>query len=131
MEMFLETMSTSLSVQKEESHRVVPVTELFAHIGSQKKMYRALADSGRLNDFFDLAQGYFARGIERRLRECKGLAKFSQRELAARAVALAGSLLALLRWWIERSAQASAGEMDELFHRIVWDGLQRLPETKR
>jgi hypothetical protein len=73
----------------------------------------------------------FARGIERRLRECKGLAKFSQRELAARAVALAGSLLALLRWWIERSAQASAGEMDELFHRIVWDGLQRLPETKR
>ena len=67
LEKFLEMMSTALSIRKEESHRVVPVAELFAHIGSQKKLYRALADCGRLNDFFDLAQGYFARGIERRL----------------------------------------------------------------
>ena len=51
LEKFLETMSTALSIQKEESHRVVPVAELFAHIGSQKKLYRVLADSGRLNDF--------------------------------------------------------------------------------
>src|SRR5437588_12121036 len=55
LEKFLETMSTALSIQKEESHRVVPVAELFAHIGSQKKLYRVLADSGRLNDFLDLA----------------------------------------------------------------------------
>ena len=73
LEKFLETMSTALSIRKEESHRVVPVAELFAHIGDQKKLYRALADSGRLNDFFDLAQGYFARGIEQRLTESKRL----------------------------------------------------------
>jgi AcrR family transcriptional regulator len=68
LEKFLEMMSTALSVRKEKSHRVVPVEELFAHIGNQNKMYRALADSGRLPDFFDLAQGY-ARGIEQRLVE--------------------------------------------------------------
>src|SRR6266699_6217609 len=90
LEKFLEMMSTALSIRKEESRRVVPVAELFAHIGKQKKIYRALADSGRLNDFFDLAQGYFSRGIEQRLSESKGLAKLPQRELAARAVALAG-----------------------------------------
>jgi AcrR family transcriptional regulator len=64
LEKFLETMSTALSLRKEESHRLVPLGERFAHIGGQNKVYRALADSGRLNDFFDLAQGYFARGIE-------------------------------------------------------------------
>jgi len=53
---------------------------MLAHIGGQKKIYRALADSGRLNDFFDLAQGYFARGIERRLRESECLPKLPQRE---------------------------------------------------
>ena len=105
LEMFLERMSTALSVRKEESHRVVPVAEMFAHIGSQNKLYRALADSGRLNDFFDLAQGYFARGIEQRLRESKRLPKLPQRELTARAVALAGSLLSLLRWWLDRGAK--------------------------
>jgi AcrR family transcriptional regulator len=40
LENFLETMSTALIIRKEESHRVVPVAELFAHIGSQKKLYR-------------------------------------------------------------------------------------------
>jgi AcrR family transcriptional regulator len=59
--MFLEIQSTALSIRKEESHRAVPVAEMFAHIGGQNKIYRALADSGRLNDFFDLAQGYLPR----------------------------------------------------------------------
>jgi AcrR family transcriptional regulator len=124
LEMFLEMMSTALSIRKEASHRVVPVAELFAHIGNQNKLYRALADSGRLNDFFDLAQGYFARGIERRLTESKRLSKLPQRELAVRATALAGSMLSLLRWWLDRGEKESPRVMDELFHRMAWNGLQ-------
>jgi AcrR family transcriptional regulator len=126
LEMFLETMSTALSVRKEASHRVVPVAEMFEHIGSQNKIYRALADSGHLSDFFDLAQGYFARGIEQRLRESKRLPNLSQREMAARACALAGSLLSLLRWWLDRGEREPPGAMDELFHQIVWNGLQAI-----
>ena len=124
LEKFLEMMSRALSVRKEASRRVVPVAELFEHIGSQRKIYRALADSGRLHDFFDLAQGYFSRGIEQRLRESKRIPKLPQRELAARASALTGSLLSLLRWWLDRGAKEPPRYMDELFHRIVWNGLQ-------
>ena len=124
LEMFLEMMSTALSIRKEESDRVVPVTEMFAHIGSQNKVYRALADSGRLNDFFDLAQGYFARGIARRLRESGRLSKVSKRDLEARSAALAGSVLSLLRWWLDRGEKEPAKAMDELFHRMVWKGLE-------
>jgi AcrR family transcriptional regulator len=124
LEEFLETMSTDLSVRKEVSDRVVPVAELFAHIENQREIYRILADAGRLNDFFDLAQGYFARGIEHRLRESRRLPKIPQGELAARAVALAGSLLSLLRWWLDRGAKEPPSEMDELFHRMVWNGLK-------
>src|SRR5580704_1888442 len=93
LEGFLEIMSTRLSVEKEKSYRVVPVAELFEHIGNQNRLYRALAESGRLGDFFDLAQGYFARGIEQRLVESGRLANLSPRELGARASALAGSVL--------------------------------------
>jgi AcrR family transcriptional regulator len=123
-EKFLEMMSTALNIRKEESHRVVPVAELFAHIGSQKKLYRTLADSGRLNDFFDLAQGYFARGIEQRLTESKRLSNLPRGELGARASALAGSVLSLLRWWLDRGAKESPRAMDEMFHRMVWNGLR-------
>jgi hypothetical protein len=118
-------MSTSLSVRKEQSNRVVPVAEMFAHIGGQNRIYRALAESGRLNDFFDLAQGYFSRGIEQRLREATPPPKGPPRELSARASALAGSLLSLLRWWLERGEKEPPRYMDELFHRMVWNGLQR------
>jgi hypothetical protein len=90
-------MSTVLTLRKEVSHRVVPVAEMFAHVENQRNLYRILADAGRLNDFFELAQGYFARGIEQRLKESMHLPKMPQAELAARAVALAGSLLFLLR----------------------------------
>ena len=124
LETFLEFMSTTLSHRKEASHRVVPVTEMFAHIASQMKIYRALGDSGCLHDFFDLAQGYFSRGIEQRLKESNRLPKLPPRELAARASALAGSLLSLLRWWLDRGAKEPAGDMDKLFHRMVWNGLR-------
>jgi AcrR family transcriptional regulator len=124
LEAFLEIQSTALSVRKEKSYRVVPVAELFAHIGQQNRFYRALATSGRLNDFFDLAQGYFARGIEQRLIESGRLAKVPPRELNARASALAGSLLSLLRWWLDRGEIESADAMDKLFHRMVWSGVQ-------
>lgn len=124
LEMFLATMSTVLIHRKEKSHRVVPVAEMFEHIGPDNKIYRALADADRLNDFFDLAQTYFARGIERRLRDSGRVAKARQRELSAHASALAGSLLSLLRWWIDRGGKQTPREMDELFHRMVWSGLQ-------
>jgi AcrR family transcriptional regulator len=124
LEMFLEMMSTSLSVRNDKSNRVAPVTEMFAHIGNQNKLYRVLSDSGHLKDFFDLAEGYFARGIERRLTESGKLAKVTRRELAARASALSGSLLSLLRWWLDRGEKESPEEMDQMFHRMVWTGLQ-------
>jgi AcrR family transcriptional regulator len=123
LEMFLEIMSATLSVKHEKSQRVVPVAELFEHIGNQNKLYRVLSDSGHLKDFFDLAQGYFARGIERRLAESGRLPKLPPRALAARAAALAGSLLSLLRWWLDRGEKESPEEMDTIFHRLVWTGL--------
>ena len=124
LEMFLEFMSTSLSVRNDKSNRVAPVAEMFDHIGNQNKLARALSDSGHLKDFFDLAEGYFARGIERRLKESGRFAKIPPRELAARASALSGSLLSLLRWWLDRGEKESQQQMDDIFHSMVWTGLQ-------
>ena len=124
LETFLDTMSSILSNRKEESHRVLPVAEMFSHIGGQNKIYRALADAGRLNDFFDLAQGYFSRAIEQRLRESRRCSHLLHQELTGRSYALGASLLALLKWWVDRGAKEAPRAMDELFHRIVWRGVQ-------
>ena len=124
LEMFLEFMSTKLSREREESRRVAPVEEMFAHIGGQNRIYRALAESGQLQDFFDMAQDAFARSIARRLRESGRVTGLSRTELAARGTLLAGSLLALMRWWIDRGAKESPKAMDAMFHRTVWEGVE-------
>ena len=124
LEMFCEIQSRVLVESKEKSLRVMPVTEMFEHIGTQVAFYRILVDAGRINDFFDLAQDAFARGIRQRLIDSGQLRAISRSELAARANALAGSLLSLLRWWLDRGAKESPAAMDELFHKMVWTGLQ-------
>lgn len=133
LEHFLEMMSSALSKRNEQSLRIAPVAEMFDHIGSQRKMWRALADSGRLQDFFDLAQGYFARAIEQRIKELKRASDFSTTELTVRSQALAGSLLSLLRWWMEkRPPRESPKAMDDMFHRVVWGGQpMRRPSSSR
>jgi AcrR family transcriptional regulator len=124
LEVFLEMVSTSLIKRRDTSRRVLPVAEFFSHVGAQKKVYRALADSGRLPDFFDLAQEYFARGIEQRLKETKPVAALPSRELRARSSALAGSLISLFRWWMDHDTREPAEKMDALFHQMVWGSLR-------
>jgi Transcriptional regulator C-terminal region len=68
----------------------------------------------------ELAQGHFARGIERRLAEIPRGAQISAHERPVLAFAHAGALLSLLRWWIDRGMKESAEEMDRLFHKMVW-----------
>jgi AcrR family transcriptional regulator len=119
----LEMWSTALGRKQEKSLRIAPVSEFFAHVASARKLYRALVDSGRIHTFFELAQGYFARGIVQRLKEM-GVKNMVQGELDARSHGLAGNLLSLLKWWLDRGARESPKAMDELFHRMVWKGLQ-------
>jgi len=125
----LEMWTTALSRKQEKSRRVAPVEEFFAHVASARKLYRALVDAGRIHAFFELAQGYFARGIARRLQEM-GPASLVQRELDARSHALAGNLLSLLKWWLDRGAKESPRAMDELFHQMVWKGLAAGPALR-
>ncbi len=124
LEQGLEMWTTTLSRRQEISNRVAPVAEFFAHVASAKTLYRALVDSGRIEAFFELAQGYFARGIEQRIKQSADLRKPHQHELTACSNAFAGGLLSLLRWWLDRGAKESPRAMDELFHRMVWRGLQ-------
>jgi AcrR family transcriptional regulator len=102
LEQGLEMWTTTLSRQQEKSNRVALVAEFFAHVASAKRLYRALVNSGRIEAFFELAQGYFARGIEQRIKESTDLRNPHQHELTACSHAIAGGLLSLLRWWLDR-----------------------------
>jgi AcrR family transcriptional regulator len=119
LEEFFEKMSTLLLRYKDASNRVAPVRELFAHVAEMRQLHSALIASGKMRDFQEMGQEYFARAIEQRLADLPASRPMSPAQRAAMAHAFAGALLSLLSWWIHHGATPSPDEMDKLFHQMV------------
>jgi AcrR family transcriptional regulator len=122
-EEFFEALSMALSQHGDKSDRVFPVHEFFTHLANVQPFFKALVKSGRYQENMDLARGHFARGIERRLAELPRGRSIPANELQAIAFTHAGALLSLLKWWLDRGMRETPAEMDELFHRMVWNGV--------
>ena len=89
--------------------------------------FKALVKSGKYQENMELARGHFARGIEQRLAELPQGQSIPPHELPAIAFTHAGALLSLLTWWLDRGMRETPAEMDQLFHRIVWNGVASKP----
>jgi AcrR family transcriptional regulator len=122
-EEFFEAISMALSAHGDKSDRVFPVKEFFSHLADVQPFFKALVKSGKFQENMELARGHFARGIERRLSELPRGKAIPANELPAIAFTHAGALLSLLTWWLDRGMRESPAEMDELFHRMVWNGV--------
>jgi len=113
--------------------RVAAVAELFQHVGEVTAFHRALARAHVLERLFLAGSQHMSRHIERRLATLAGEeddARGPQASgagaswLAVAAQAHAGSLFALLRWWIDQAAPHTPEEMDRMFHALVRGGLR-------
>lgn len=123
VEEFWEMMSSLIERSGEDSNRVAPVRELFAHIAEVKVFREALVASGKAHDVMELGQGQFARAIEQRLMKLTTEKATVTGQFAAMSHALAGALFSSLSWWLDRGMPVSAAEMDDAFHRLVWSGV--------
>lgn len=121
VEDFFELCSGLLKKHKASPKRLLPVEEVFAHIREMHAFYAAVVRSGKINDVRALGHGIFARSIEERL-ESAGI-KLDPLERSAKAHALAGSFFSLLDWWIDKGMKANPEQMDTIFHRMAWRGL--------
>ena len=122
-EEFFEALAMSLSAHGDKSERVFPVREFFTHLSDVQPFYKALVKSGKFQENLELAHGHFARGIERRLAELPRGRAIPAHELPAIAFTHAGAMLSLLTWWLDRGMRETPEAMDELFHRMVWNGV--------
>jgi AcrR family transcriptional regulator len=120
---FFEGLATLLSRRREASDRIAPVRELFAHVAEVRDFYAALVASGKIHDVLEMGQGHLARGIESRLREMPRAGGLPAPARVATSAALAGALLSLLTWWLDRGMPGTPAEMDDLYHGLVWSGV--------
>jgi len=122
VEEFWEGMSTLISRRGEASDRVAPLTELLTHIAESREFYAALVASGKIHDVLELGRGHFARAIEQRLAHLPRGRGIAAAQRSAFAHALAGAMMSLLSWWVNRGRAFSPEQMDDVFHQMVWSG---------
>lgn len=125
VEDFFEMMAGMLTRRGAGAERIAPVRELFAHVGQSEDVRAAFIASGKMKDVLELGRGIMAKSIEERLRALGTTT--DPVLLKAHASALAGSLFALLEWWIGRGSQPAAEEMDRVFHQMAWAGVGKRP----
>ena len=68
----------------------------------------------------ELAHEHFARGIEQRLAALAPSSAVENRPALSQA--LAGAMISLMRWWLHQNQRLSPGQMDAIFHQMVWSG---------
>ena len=130
VEDFWELVSSLIDRSGEESQRVAPVRELFAHVAEAKSFVDAVTASGKIHDVMEQGRGELARAIEKRLLKLTRSPAAKAGEYQAHAHALAGALFSMLNWWMDQGRPVSAEEMDDTFHRLVWSGV-RTDKTAR
>ena len=101
-----EEMCTRMA-NADVSPRLAPVRELIEHFAQMEQLMDALLEAGQMPEILDIMRGCFARAFERRLQD------------SAVAYALAGALVSLIVWWLDRGRKESAERIDAIFHDLV------------
>jgi AcrR family transcriptional regulator len=125
VEEFFETMANSLTTQKNNSHRLLPVREFCAHLGQVKTFVSALHEAGKMQDVWELGRGHFARAIEKRLSALDSVHSTRSRRAETRSYMLSGALISLLVWWMDRGMKETPEEIDQMFHEMAWVGVNQ------
>ncbi len=116
VEMVLQHAPQELS----DENPYFPALGLFRHVQEQWKLYKILSRESGMNLHTQQLQKSISEKVEQRL-----LAGGHSFELPVPVVAnyLAGSLLSLLRWWLDNKMPYSPEQMDEMFRKLTLPGI--------
>lgn len=101
--------------------RLAPVAELLEHLSTAGAVRHSLESSGRLDEIWGLFTDFIADCIERRMPIVAPGASTSPTSVPVRVSArmLAGALMEMMEWWMDRQTSATPTVMDAEFHRMA------------
>lgn len=106
-------------LEEGDSKRIAPTLDLFQHIQSHHQLYLALVRSRKVDEFYKIGHKWFCKMIEKRIKSLKIEKEKLAVPIPILANHLAGSLINLLKWWLENNMNKTAEEMDEIYHKLV------------
>ncbi len=107
-----------------------PVKQLFTHVQDYQPLYKALAWSKDIETLFKKGQAHLSKDFERLLTSSTQYRVSATVPLPVVCNYMAGSLVNLLRWWLDNNQPYSPEQMDTIFHQLVMPGLWGMLEKK-
>ncbi|MEO6392545.1 MAG: TetR/AcrR family transcriptional regulator [Pyrinomonadaceae bacterium] len=103
----------------------VPIRELFTHVQDFERFFKALARSRKVDWFYRNGRRILAQCLETSL--TKALVAGTRPGVPIPIIAnyLAGSMLDMLRWWVDHDMPESPERMDQVFHELVLPGVRQ------
>ncbi len=124
----LERLLASLKQQAAEDHKtgaqLLSVCGLFRHVGEQHKLYEAMVWGHGIELFFKSAHESLTRDLEEHFAAQFDKQRKPKVSLSLVSNYLAGTLITLLKWWLDNKMPYSPEQMDEIFQQLVMPGVQ-------
>ena len=102
---------------------VYPTLELFRHVKAQHRLYEALVLGRSVDLFFKAGQQFLCQDIQEHLAASLPAERKPQVPLPVVSSFIAGTLLTLLKWWLDNKMPYPPEQIDEMFQRLVTPGV--------
>lgn len=120
----IEQLCQRVGAADAEDQPLLPSLDLFRHVQSHYPIYRTVVAWGHgLDQIIDAFQVLLSQAAEKRLRALAGDAQNLPIPLPVLSNYVAGTLLTLLKWWLDNKMPYTPERMDEMFRRLVTPGV--------
>lgn len=133
VERFDELVSNFGEISQERTIWEAPEIDLwvFEHVASHASIYKALLDDPNLGLVIHAIIGYIANFNEQTIRASLPADQEAPFPVTILSQHIAGSLYALIHWWVRNDMPYSAAEMAAFTHRLWSSGCETLLTTRR
>ncbi|HEX8600447.1 MAG TPA: TetR/AcrR family transcriptional regulator [Chloroflexia bacterium] len=108
----------------DSSNRIIPSLALFRHFRESHALIQALVRGRAMETVLRTMQTHLSLHVEARLARLLPPGKASALSLPIVGQYVAGVLLTLFQWWLERGMPESSEQLDEYFLRLVRPGVR-------
>lgn len=107
-----------------EVHRLLPMRELFEHVEENRPLIRSLIQGRGFELFTKKGQAFWSQKVAEALQARLPDGQAAGVPIDVMAQFAAGTMVSMLRWWLDNKAPYSPEEMDEMLNRLLMSGIE-------
>jgi AcrR family transcriptional regulator len=121
----MELLSQMESPQTETgSPRLLPVREVLEHVQENLQLFKGVMRGHGMELFFEKGQKYWSQKIAAEMQALLPEGQQPAVPVPVMAHFASGTMVMMLRWWLDNKMPYSPREMDDMVHRLVMPGIQ-------